>query len=124
MKHHVLVEPEYLAGRWFILKFRSTVHSTSASWAPLPLTGKVLLCIIAGTSIKQQQIQQSAAALSKMLLVWCTWCAPRANVGSAGTKAESLGRSDGPTTAKDPSTTRQKVVWSLWPGPGVGPNMG
>ena len=115
MKHHVLVEPEYLAGRWFILKFGS---STSASWAPLPHTGKVLLFI-------PQQIQQhNAAALSKMLLVWCTWCAPRANVGSAGTKAGSLGRSDGPTTAKDPSTTRQKVVWSLWPGPGVGPNMG
>ena len=116
MKHHVLVEHEYLAGRWFILKFRSAV-------APVPV-GFLCRTLVKCCCCLPQQIQQSAAALSKMLLVWCTWCAPRANVGSAGTKAGSLGRSDGPTTAKDPSTTRQKVVWSLWPGPGVGPNMG
>ena len=44
---------------------------------------------------------------------------PCANVGSAGTKAGSLGRSDGPTTAKDP-TRRQKVVWDESPALGWG----
>ena len=62
-----------------------------------------------------------AAALSKMLLLYVV-VRPRANVGSAGTKAGSLGRSDGPTTAKDP-TRRQKDVWDESPARG-GANMG
>ena len=62
-----------------------------------------------------------AAALSKMLLLYDVYVVvrSRANVGSAGTKAGSLGRSDGPTTAKDP-TRRQKVVWDESPALGWG----
>ena len=100
-------------------KVQASSSSTSASLAPLPHSAKVLLlCVSRPLLLSSRASRVHAAALSKMLLLYVV-VRSRANVGSAGSKAGSLGRSDGPTTAKDP-TRRQKVVWDESPALGWG----
>ena len=74
------------------------------------------LCIAAAAAAEPAEC---CCPLSEMLLLVYVVRAP-CKCRQAGTKAGSLGRSDGPPTAKDP-TTRQKVVWSPSPGLGWGP---
>ena len=69
------------------------------------------------SSSSRAEPAECCCPLSEMLLLVYVVRAP-CKCRQAGTKAGSLGRSDGPPTAKDP-TTRQKVVWS--PALGWGP---